>query len=62
MIVGMGVGPFKSVAVYDFETLRETLNKEEFQGRHDSYTIRYRTGGVSRGVGFNEGPDHRLHR
>ena len=58
----MGVGPFETVALYDFDTIKEALNKEEFQGRHDSYTVRYRTGGISRGIGFNEGPDHKVHR
>ena len=58
----MGVGPFDTVALYDYHTMKEVLNRDEFQGRHDSHTIRYRTGGESRGIGFNEGPDQKVHR
>ena len=62
MIVGMGIGPFKSVALYDYDDIKEAFNKDEFQGRPDTFIMRYRTGGVNRGLTTNEGPDLKLHR
>lgn len=62
MVVGFGVGPFNSVALYDYEDIKEALSKDEFQGRPDTFLMRYRTGGVNRGITTNEGPDHKLHR
>ena len=62
MIVGMGIGPFKSVALYDFLTMKEAFNREEFQGRAESFIMKYRTGGKNRGLVMTEGPDHKLHR
>lgn len=58
----MGIGPFKSVALYEYETIKEALGREEFQGRAESYVMKYRTGGKNRGIVMNEGPDFKLHR
>ena len=58
----MGIGPFKSVALYDFHTIKEAFSKDEFQGRPDLYIMKYRTGGVHRGIVTNEGPDQKMHR
>ena len=62
MVVGMGMGPFKSVALYDFDTMKEAFARDEFQGRPESYIMTYRTGGKIRGIVSNQGPDHKLHR
>ena len=58
----MGVGPFRSVALYDYETIKEVFNRDEFQGRPDTFLMRFRTGGQRAGIVTNQGHDHKVHR
>ena len=58
----MGLGQYSNVALFDFETIKEVLNREEMQGRMDAFIMRYRTGGENMGITMNEGPDFKLHR
>ena len=58
----MGIGPFKSVALYEYDTIKEAFSRDELQGRPNFFIMSYRTGGKHRGIVSSEGPDQKLHR
>ena len=41
-VIGMYLGSFPTVVIYDFETVKELFNRDELQGRPDNFPYRFR--------------------
>ena len=41
-VIGMYLGRFPTVVIYDFETVKELFNRDELQGRPDNFPYRFR--------------------
>ncbi len=61
-IIGLYLGKFPAVAVYDFDMAKELFAKEEVTGRPDNFAYRFRTLGQRQGLMFNEGSSWKSHR
>uniref|UniRef100_A0A8D8FCJ7 Probable cytochrome P450 304a1 n=1 Tax=Culex pipiens TaxID=7175 RepID=A0A8D8FCJ7_CULPI len=60
---GLHVGSYPTVLVNDFDTVKEVLNRREFDGRPDMYMVRIREKNFQRrGIFFIDGPDWKEQR
>ena len=41
-VIGMYLGSFPTVVIYDYETVKELFNRDELQGRPDNFPYRFR--------------------
>lgn len=62
-IVGLHLGEYETVLVNDFDTVKEVLNRVEFDNRPDLFLARMREKNFQRrGIFFTDGPDWKEQR
>ena len=49
-VVGIYLGRFPAIAVYDFEVVKEIFADDDFSGRPDSFPYRFRSLGKRQGI------------
>nr|AKH03504.1 cytochrome P450 3037B1 [Paracyclopina nana] len=61
-IVGLYLGRFPIVAIYDFEVAKEIFSRDDLTGRPDNVLYRFRTNGKNQGLMFADGNSWKSHR
>lgn len=60
--MGLYLGRFPIVAIYDFEVSKELFSREDLTGRPDNVLYRHRTHGKNQGLMFADGKNWKSHR
>ena len=61
-IIGVYLGRFPVVAIYDYNLAKELFSREDLTGRPDNFAYRFRTLGKRQGLIFNDGDSWKSHR
>jgi len=61
-LVGLYLGPYPAVVLYDYEDARDLFNQDVVSGRPDSFVYRFRMLGGKLGLIFNDGEEWKNQR